>query len=98
MKLLEEEGVAFNRVNYFIDPLDVATLSELLAKADLSPRDVLRKRDKAYAELGLDDESAGDARVLEAIVDHPGLLQRPIIERGDRAVLGRPIERVRELF
>ena len=98
MKLLDEEGVAFERVNYFIDTLDADTLRELLRKASLGPRDVLRKRERAYGELGLGDESLSDESLIAAIVAHPGLLQRPIIVRGDRAVLGRPVERVRELF
>ena len=98
MKLLEEEGVDFDRVNYFVDALDEATLRDVLAKGDLSPRDVLRKRDKAYRELGLDDETVDDEAIVSAIVEHPGLLQRPIIVKGNRAVLGRPIENVRALF
>ena len=98
MKLLEEEGVDFDRVDYFVDPLDEVTLRDVLAKGDLSPRDVLRKRDKAYRELGLDDETVEDESIVAAIVEHPGLLQRPIIVKGDRAVLGRPIENVRALF
>jgi arsenate reductase len=98
VKLLEEEGVDFDRVNYFVDALDEATLRDVLAKGDLSPRDVLRTRDKAFRELGLDDESVGDDAIIAALVEHPGLLQRPIVVKGDRAVLGRPIENVRHLF
>jgi len=98
VKLLEEEGVDFDRVNYFTAPLSTEELGSILGKAGLGARDVLRKRDRAYAELGLDDDALGEERLLEAIVEHPGLLQRPIVVRGGRAVLGRPIERVRELF
>ena len=97
-KLLEEEGVDFERVNYTIEPLDRTTLRRLLAKAGLGPRDVLRTRESAYRELGLDDRTVDDETVLRAIVEHPELLQRPIVERGDRAVLARPVEKVRELF
>jgi len=98
VKLLEEEGVPFERVDYFVDPLDEVTLRDVLAKADLSARDVLRTRDPAYRDLGLDDETVDDASIVAAMVEHPGLLQRPIIVKGDRAVLGRPIENVRALF
>jgi len=98
VKLLAEEGVPFERVNYFVDPLDADTLRDLLAKARLTPREVLRSREKAYRELGLADESVSDDRIVEAIVEHPELLQRPIVVRGDRAVLARPIDRVRGLF
>jgi len=98
VKLLEEEGVDFDRVDYFVDSLDEATLRDVLFKGDLSPRDVLRKREKAYRHLGLDDEAVDDEAVISAIVEHPGLLQRPIIVKGKRAVLGRPIENVRALL
>ena len=98
MKLLDEEGADFERVNYFINPLSREALVTLLRKSDLRPRDVLRKGEKAYKELGLGDESVTDDALVDALVLHPGLLQRPIVERGDRAVLGRPIENVRLLL
>lgn len=98
MKLLAEEGIDFERVDYFVDPLDEATLVSLLSKGGLAPRDVLRTRDPAFKELGLADPSLSDEAIVAAMVEHPGLLQRPIVVRGDRAVLGRPIESVRALL
>ena len=98
MQLLKEEGLDFERVNYFVDPLDEITLREILSKAGLSPRDVLRTRDRLYSELNLDSDDVSDDVLLAALVAHPSLLQRPIIVRGDSAVLGRPIENVRALF
>ena len=85
-------------MNYFVDPLDEITLREILSKAGLSPRDVLRTRDRVYSELNLDSDDVSDDVLLAALVEHPSLLQRPIIVRGDSAVLGRPIENVRALF
>jgi arsenate reductase len=98
VQLLEEEGLNFDRVNYFLDPLDEITLREILSKAGLSPRDVIRTRDRVYSELNLDSDDLSDDVLLAALVEYPSLLQRPIIVRGDRAVLGRPIENVRALF
>lgn len=98
MKLLEEEGVDFSRVNYYVEPLSADALRALLAKARLAPRDVLRTRERLYRELGLDDPGVENETILRAIAEHPDLLQRPIVERGDRAVLGRPLENVRELL
>tara|TARA_Y100000996_G_scaffold145332_1_gene111845 strand:+ start:736 stop:1032 length:297 start_codon:yes stop_codon:yes gene_type:complete len=98
VQLLKEEGLDFERVNYFVDPLDEITLREILSKAGLSPRDVLRTRDRVYSELNLDSDDVSDDVLLAALVEHPSLLQRPIIVRGDSAVLGRPIENVRALF
>ncbi len=98
MQLLEEEGLNFDRVNYFLDPLDEITLREILSKAGLSPRDVIRTRDRVYSELNLGSDDLSDDVLLAALVEYPSLLQRPIVVRGDRAVLGRPIENVRALF
>ena len=98
MKLLDEEGISFERVDYFVDSLDAARLRALLDKAKLSPRDVLRKREPLCKELGLRGDTVANSEILAALVKHPELLQRPIIERGDRAVLGRPIENVYALL
>ncbi|MCA9730229.1 MAG: arsenate reductase (glutaredoxin) [Candidatus Eisenbacteria bacterium] len=98
VRLLQEEGVDFDRVDYFVEPLSRRRLKDVLAMAGLTPREVLRTRESAYGELGLSDPSVSDERILDALVAHPGLLQRPIVVRGKRAVLARPVERVRTLF
>lgn len=94
VRLLTDRGVAFERVNYFVDPLSRVRLQELLAKAGLRPRDIVRTQEPGARELQLED----DAAVLAALADHPELLQRPIVEHGERAVLARPPERVLELL
>ena len=98
MKLLEEEGVSFRRVNYFLEPLRKEDLVALLRKGALVPRDLLRIREKSYREMGLDDPNLDDDTILDAIVAEPGLLPRPIVERSGRVVIGRPLENVRKLF
>ncbi len=96
--LLVEAGVDFEKVNYFVEPLSKAQLQRLLKKAGLKPRHVLRARAPQYKELGLADAKVTDARLLELLFAHPDLLQSPIVERGDRAVLARSPERVREIL
>jgi arsenate reductase (glutaredoxin) len=64
----------------------------------VGPRALLRTREKAYRELGLGDTALSDDALLDAMAEHPELVQRPILERGDRAVLGRPAERAREIL
>jgi arsenate reductase len=96
--LLTERGVDFERVNHHVEPLPEAKIRELLRKAGASPRDVLRTKEPEYRELGLDDPDKTDDELIAAMVAHPPLLQRPIVERGDRAVLARPVERVLELL
>jgi arsenate reductase len=96
--LLTERGVDFERVNFHIDPLPEERIRELLAKAGARPRDVLRAREPVYAELALDERELSDDELIALMVEHPQLLQRPIVERGDRAVLARPPERVLEIL
>lgn len=72
-------------------------LRSLLKKAGLEPHQILRKREKAYKELDLANETDSN-KVIKAIVENPGLLERPIVEVGDKAVLARPIDRAIELI
>ena len=97
--LLAERGVDFDRVEYHVEGLPEAKLRELLRKGDMRPADVLRRREPLVAELGLDgDELPPDDELVRLMAVHPEIVQRPIVERGDRAVLGRPVERVLELL
>jgi arsenate reductase len=97
-KLLRESGIPFEKVNYYIQPLSKNKLTELLRKMNLKPRDLLRKSEPVYKELGLAADKFSDSELLELMVEHPDLIQRPIVERGSRAVLGRPTENVKELL
>ena len=97
-KLLRESGIPFEKVNYYIQPLSKKKLTELLRKMNMKPRELLRKGEPAYKELGLSEDKFSDTELIAAMVEHPDLIQRPIVERGDRAVLGRPTENVKELL
>ena len=97
-KLLRESGVAFEKVNYYVEPLSKKKLTELVRKLKLKPRELLRKGEPIYKELGLGERQLNDSELIALMVEHPDLLQRPIVERGDRAVLGRPTENVKELL
>jgi arsenate reductase len=97
--LLAERGIAADHVQYHVEGIDEATIRDLLAKAGLGPRDALRRREPLVGELGLlDGEGVGDDELIALMAKHPELLQRPIVVRGDRAVLARPVERVLELL
>jgi arsenate reductase len=97
-KLLRESGVPFKKVNYYVEPLSEKKLTELVRKLDMKPRELLRKSEPIYKELGLADREMSDAELITLMVKHPDLLQRPIVERGGRAVLGRPTENVKQLL
>src|SRR3954454_4658343 len=96
--LLTERGIDFERVEYHVEGLDEAEIRGLLDKAGIGPRDALRTREPLAAELGLTDPGVGDDELIARMAEHPELLQRPIVVRGDRAVLARPVERVLELL
>lgn len=97
-RFLRESGVDFSKVNYYLEPLSRQKLEELLGKLKLAPRDLLRKSEPIYRELGLAKGEFSDHELVALMVKHPDLIQRPIIERGQRAVLGRPTENVKELL
>jgi arsenate reductase len=85
-------------VDYIVRPLSRAELARLVRKMGVAPRDLLRKREPAYKKLKLHRPDVSDDEILDAIARHPELLQRPIVEKGRRAVLARPPERVREVL
>lgn len=95
-ELLRERGIDYESVEYHVTGLEEDELRGLLAKASAGPRDVLRAREPRAKELDLD--ALGDDGLIAEMVAHPELVQRPIVVRGDRAVLARPVERVLELL
>lgn len=78
--------------------MDRQTLERLLAKMGARPHDILRTNEAVYKELGLGQREVSDDELIDLMVQHPDLVQRPILEIEDRAVLGRPTERIGELL
>jgi len=97
-KLLRASGVDFDKVNYYIEPLSKAKLTELIHKIGITPRELLRTSEPIYRELALSKGEFTDDEIVSLMVKHPDLIQRPIVERGNRAVLGRPVENVKDLL
>lgn len=97
-RFLEQNGFDFSKVNYYIEPLGEEKLRELLGKMKLAPRDILRTGEPIYRELGLGKGEFTDDQIISLMAKHPDLIQRPIVERGKRAVLGRPTENVKQLL
>ncbi len=95
--LLEERGVAFQERLYLDDPLTVDELLDLQQRLGRSPREWLRTGEDAWKQAGLGAD-ADDAAVREAIAASPILLERPILVRGTRAAVGRPLEQILELL
>jgi arsenate reductase len=79
-------------------PLDAARLRELCRLLGVGPREILRTRDPAYEELGLASGTHTDRQLLELMAKHPGLVQRPIVVKGRKAVVARPVEAIATLL
>ena len=97
-KLLRASGVSFEKVNYYLEPLTKKKLTELLGKLKMKPRDLLRTSEPVYRELGISKGEFTDDEIISLMIKYPDLIQRPIVERGNRAVLGRPTENVKALL
>jgi arsenate reductase (glutaredoxin) len=98
LRLLKERGVEFEAVNYYEVSLTEAALQSLLKKLGLTARDILRKDEPTATQLGIGKKEFSDAELLALMAKHPDLIQRPIVVRGDRAVLGRPPENIEKLL
>jgi arsenate reductase (glutaredoxin) len=96
-KLFEEKGIDWKKVNYFIEPFTENKLRGLLKKTGLKPFDVLRRAEPDYKLAAIDKDSS-DKDVIAAMVKFPSIIQRPIVEVGDKAALARPIEKALELI
>lgn len=96
-ELLRANGIEYEQVNYYIEPLSEEKLRALLKKANLSPMDAARKKEPLYKELNISEAMPPD-EIIKLMIENPNLLQRPIVEVGNRAVLARPVERALELI
>ena len=98
LELLEARGLTPNVVRYLETPLNAAQIKALLSKLGISARQLLRTGEDEYKMLQLANESLSEAQLIEAIAQHPKLMERPILEVGDKAVIGRPPENILELL
>lgn len=98
LKLLEDNNIEPEVRLYLENPPSAAELKKLLEALDLSARDLLRKGEAEYKELGLADAGLSDAKLVAAMVEHPRLIERPVVVRAGKAVLGRPPEKVLTLL
>lgn len=98
LALLEENDITPEIIHYIDKPPTPDQLRELLSKLNLGIRDILRQGEEEFAELGLGDSSLSEEIVFDLVCKHPRLIERPIIIRGDRAIIGRPPEKVLTLL
>ncbi|WP_095123037.1 arsenate reductase (glutaredoxin) [Pseudomonas sp. Irchel s3f10] len=98
LELLEARGLTPNVVRYLETPLNAAQIKALLGKLGISARQLLRTGEDEYKMLQLADERLSEAQLIDAIAQHPKLMERPILEVGNKAVIGRPPENILELL
>ncbi len=95
---LQESGVDFDSVNYFLEPIPKTKLKELLRKMEIPARELLRTKEEIYKTLGLSKKELSEEDYLDLMEKHPELIQRPIVEKGAKAILARPADRLREIL
>ena len=97
LALLEEAGIEPRIIRYLETPLTEGELTDVLAKLNLPAHAIVRVKEAPYQECGLSKESS-TAQILTAIINHPILLERPIVVHNNQAVIGRPPEKVQEIL
>jgi arsenate reductase (glutaredoxin) len=98
IKLVEASGQPFITIDYYVKPFSKAQLKGLLKKASLSAKDILRTKEDIYKELGLSKRAVGEDELIELMLKHPDLIQRPLVEKGEKVILARPAETVKRLL
>lgn len=98
LELLEQRGLNPTVIRYLETPPSASELKQILARLGISPRQLLRSGEEEYKTLNLAEPTLTDAEIIEAMVTHPKLIERPILVAGDVAVVGRPPEKVLEIL
>lgn len=98
LALLRERGIEPQVIEYLKTPLDRATLISLIQASGLSAREIIRSKEALYVELGLDEAGVSDDQLIDAMLKHPILINRPIVRTSKGVRLCRPIEKVLEIL
>ncbi len=98
LALLEARGITPEIVRYLDSPPKAAEIARVLDMLGMEPRDLMRRKESAYREAGLDDPALSRTALIDAMVATPALIERPVVIHGDRAAIGRPPEAVLDIF
>ena len=98
LQLLQERNIQPRVIEYLKNPPGRTELKRILDLLDITPRDLMRRKEPEYRALGLDDDSLSDRQLIDAMVEHPLLIERPIVLANGKAALGRPPEKVLEII
>ena len=98
LQIIREKGIDPEIIYYLDEPPSTKELAEVLRKMGKRPRDIFRKSEPLYKDLGLKNKDLSDEVLLEHLNKHPILIERPIVVKGQRAVLGRPPEDIKKII
>ncbi|RLE17230.1 MAG: arsenate reductase (glutaredoxin) [Acidobacteria bacterium] len=98
LALIEEQGIEPTIVRYLEEPPSAEELDRVLNLMGKAPRDLMRRKESIYKELGLDDDNLTRSQLIVAMSENPKLIERPVVINGRRAALGRPPEAILEIF
>ncbi len=98
LKLLQNNNFKFTVIEYLKTPPSAQTLSEILDALCMKPRDLIRTNEPIYQSENLANPQLTDEQLIDKIIEHPILIQRPVVVNGDKAAIGRPPERVLEIL
>ena len=98
LELLQQKGITPTIIEYLKTPPTADTLKTILGQLGMTPRDLMRKKEDIYAELKLDDSSLSDDALIGFMIEHPILIERPIVLANGKAALGRPPEQVLDIL
>ena len=98
LELIQHKRIKPKIIEYLKTPPTVKELDAILKKLKLEPRDMIRTKEKEYKQFNLDNPRLTRQKLIEAMVNHPILIQRPIVLSGGKAALGRPPERVETIL
>jgi len=98
LELLDTHGLEINIIEYLKTPPNIEQLEKILNLLNMEPRELMRTNESDYKDNALDDPGLSREQLIQAMVDHPGLIQRPIVLNKGKAALGRPPENVLEIL
>ena len=98
IEILEKEGQHAEVIEYLNTPPDAGTLESILDMLGMEPRDLIRKHEKEYTEAGLDNPDLSREQLINAMIEHPRLIERPIVIKNGKAIIGRPPEKILDIL
>ena len=98
IEILEKEGQHAEVIEYLDTPPDAGTLEAILDMLGMEPRDLMRKHEKEYTGAGLDNPDLSREQLIHGMIEHPRLIERPIVIKNGKAIIGRPPEKILDIL